>query len=104
VPSHRPGAPWYIVMESVSYEYDDPHELKRRAMKACEVLGLEPSKPNWFRIAKIIHDGLPDLVRMPSSPPPEYLAGAMGQMILKEAGKVIAGEDIRVEKEGASYG
>lgn len=104
IPANRPGAPWYIVMETAAYEYDDPHELRRRSIKACEVLGMEPSKPNWFRVAKIIHDGLPDLITMPSAPPPEYLKGAVGQMILKEAGKTIAGEDIRIEKQGATYG
>jgi len=104
IPANRPGAPWYIVMESASFEYDNPNELQRRAMKACDVLGIEPSRPNWFRIAKIIHEGLPDLIRMPSAPEPEYLKGAVGQMILKEGGKIIAGEDIRIEKEGAIYG
>lgn len=104
IPANRPGAPWYIVMESASFEYDDPHELARRSKKACEVLGIEPSRPNWFRVAKIIHEGLPDLIRMPSAPPPEYLKGAIGQMILREDGKEIGGEDIRLEKEGATYG
>lgn len=103
VPANRPGAPWYIVMESASFEYDDPHELQRRSIKACEVLGIEPSRPNWFRVAKIIHDGLPDLVRMPSAPEPEYLKGAIGQMIVREGGKILGGDDIRVEKEGVSY-
>jgi hypothetical protein len=104
VPTHRPGAPWFIVMESAAFEYDDAHELARRAAKACQVLGIEPTTANWVRIATIIHEGLPDLIRMPSAPMPEYLRGSIGQMILKEAGQVVAGEDIRVEKEGAVYG
>ena len=104
VPTNRPGAPWFIVMESAAFEYDEPNELARRAAKACDVLGIEPSTANWVRIATIIHEGLPDLIRMPSAPMPEYLRGSMGQMILKEAGQVVAGEDIRVEKEGVLYG
>jgi hypothetical protein len=104
IPANRPGAPWFIVMEPAAYEYADDRELARRAVKACEVLGLEPSKPNWVRVATIILEGLPDLIEMPSAPPPDYLKGAIGQMILKEAGKVIAGEDIRLEDEGVTYG
>lgn len=104
IPANRPGAPWFVVMESAAFEYDNPRELQRRAIKACEVLGIEASAPNWYRIAKLIHEGLPDLVSMPSAPPPEYLRGAIGQMILKEAGEKIHGEDIRVEKEGVTYG
>lgn len=103
IPANRPGAPWFIIMESAAFEYDNPIELQARSMKACDVLGMEPSRPNWFRIAKIIHEGLPDLIRMPAAPLPEYLKGSVGQMILKEGGKVIAGEDIRVEKEGVTY-
>lgn len=108
VPNRRPGAPWYVVMDSAAYTWDDSvpgnvATVARKASKACEVLGLEPTPTNCRRIAGIVIDGIPDLVRMPSAPPPEYLRGAIGQMILKEAGKTIAGEDIRVEKEGASY-
>lgn len=105
VPTFRPGAPWFIVQEPAAFEYDDPKELARRSVKACEVLGIEPSTANWVRVATIIHEGLPDLIRMPSAPLPEYLRGSIGQMILREGGKIVAGEDIRVEKEtGASYG
>lgn len=108
VPNRRPGAPWYVVMDSAAYTWDDSvpgnvATVARKALKACEVLGLEPTPTNCRRIAGIVIDGIPDLIRMPSAPPPEYLRGAIGQMILKEAGKTIAGEDIRVEKEGASY-
>lgn len=105
LPAERPGAPWFIVMEPDSWVYDDPHELKARSMKACEVLGMEPSRPNWFRIAKIIHDGLPDLIRMPSAPPAERLDAAIGHTILREDGKEVGGELIQPEKqEGVTYG
>lgn len=104
IPANRPGAPWFIVMESAAFEYNDPIQLQARSIKACTVLGMEPSRPNWFRIAKIIHDGLPDLIRMPSAPTPEYLKGSFGQMVLKAEGQAIAGEDIRIQKEGATYG
>ena len=103
IPAYRPGAPWYIVLESAAWKYDDPSYLAAQCVKACEVLGIEPSRPNWVRVAGIIHEGIPDLVRMPSAPPNE-LDAAIGQMQLKADGKIVAEQDIRPEKEGVHYG
>lgn len=103
IPAYRKGAPWFIVMESRAWEYDDPKQLAQSAIKACEVLGIEPSKPNWVRIATIIHEGLPDLVRMPSAPPPEFHDANFGEMHLKANGEIIASNTIQVEKEGVTY-
>lgn len=104
LPALRKGAPWYVVCESAAWKYDDPAYLAQQCAKACDVLGMEPSRPNWVRIATIIHEGLPDLIRMPSAPPAEYLRGSFGHMELRADGQKIAGEDILLEKEGASYG
>jgi hypothetical protein len=105
IPAERPGAPWFIIMEPEAWRYDDPHQLKASAMKACEVLGMEPSRPNWFRVAKIIHDGLPDLVLMPSAPDPEKLAGTYGQVVVREDGVEVGGEELKLDKEtGVTYG
>jgi hypothetical protein len=104
MPAFRKGAPWYIVCESAAFKYDAPTYLATQCVKACEVLGLEPSRANWVRVASIIHEGLPDLIRMPSAPPAEYLRGSMGAMELRADGQVIAGDDIRIEREGATYG
>lgn len=109
VPHLRKGAPWYIVMESAAYTWDDMDAknvpiVVAKAGKACEVLGIEPTPWNCKRLAGIIIDGLPDLVRMPSSPPTEYLRSSFGKMELRANGEVIAGDDIRIEKEGATYG
>lgn len=105
VPHRRPGAPWYIVGESASWKYNDPSYLARQCKVACDVLGLEPSMPNWVRIASIINEALPDLIRMPSAPDPELLKGNYGHRELREAGKVILSDDIKLEAEtGATYG
>ena len=104
VPTFRKGAPWYIVLESASYKYDDATYLARQCVTACNVLGLEPNRANWVRVASIINEGLPDLIRMPSAPPTEYMHGSMGHMQLRVDGQTVAGEEIRIEKEGASYG
>jgi hypothetical protein len=105
IPHLRPGAPWYVVKESAAFKYDDPTYLASQCATACDVLGIEPSTANWVRVATIINEGLPDLVRMPSAPPTEFSTASRGQILLREDGKTIAGEDIRLEKtEGVSYG
>jgi hypothetical protein len=104
IPAYRPGAPWYIVMESAAFRYDDPTYLASQCAKACEVLGIEPSRPNWVRVATIIHEGLPDLIRMPSAPLPEQYAASIGSMQLRADGQVLAEQDVRLDKEGVQYG
>jgi len=99
MPAHRaPGSPWFVVCESAAYRYDDPHYLARQAHKAAEVLGMAETTSTWFRIASIIHDGLSDLIRMPSAPEPEYIKAAIGEMKLLEDGSLISGRDIQIEK------
>lgn len=108
LPHLRPGAPWFIVMESASYSWDDsdrrniPNVVKK-SMKACEVLGIEGSPHNCRRVAGIIIDGLPDLIRMPHAPEKEYHRASFGNLLLKADGVPMASEEIRVEKEGVTY-
>jgi hypothetical protein len=104
LPTHRKGAPWYIVCESALYKYDDPQYLAAQSRKACEVLGMTESTDTWFKVATIIHDGLETLMRMPSSQPPDMHKGSFGSMQLRGDGQLIAAQDIRLEDEGASYG
>jgi hypothetical protein len=108
IPHLRKGAPWFVVMESAAFTWDDtdPRNVAvvvQKSMKACEVLGIEPTPVNCRRIAGIVIDGLPDLIRMPAKPPAEYHSASFGRMELRADGQAIAGEDIRVEKEGATY-
>lgn len=103
IPSVRGRAPWFVVCESAAYLYDDPIYLAKMARKAADVLGLGDMA--WFSLAKIIHEGLPDLVRMPSRQPPELMRGAIGSMQLRADGKVVVEQDVRLEREeGAVYG
>jgi hypothetical protein len=104
VPAYRLGAPWYVVAESASFRYDDPKYVAVQCVKACEVLGIKPSKENWARVGGIIVDGLPDLIRMPSAPRPDFRPGSFGEMTLRADGKVLAQQDIRLEREGVAYG
>lgn len=104
LPANRSsGSPWYIVCESAAYKYDDPHYLARQAAKAAEVLGMAESQSTWVRIATIIIDGLPDLIRMPPAPHPEKSNAVFGQMTMREDGRLIAGEEIRFDKVAAEY-
>lgn len=114
IPGVRKDAGWYIVDDSAAWKWNlnavDPIERRQalahadaQARIACSMLGIEPNKQNRARIINIVVDTLIELVRMPSAPPPEYLRGTVGQMILREGGKQLAGEDIRVADEGVSY-
>lgn len=109
IPRYRKGAPWYVVMEPAAHTWSDQDAknimaVVAKAYKACEVLGIEPNPTNCRRVAGIVNDAIPDLVRMPSAPPTQYRPESYGQMVLRGDGKVLAAEDIRVEAEGATYG
>lgn len=105
IPAFRKNSAWYIVCESAAYKYDNMRYLAEQCRKAAEVLGMEPSPNNWYKLATLIHDGLPELCAMPSAPDPKLMRGAIGEMKLLENGKLIAGQEIRLEREaGASYG
>lgn len=105
IPAYRKNSAWYIVCESAAYKYDNMQYLAAQCKKAAEVLGMEPSPNNWYKLATVIHDGLPELCAMPSAPPAELSKAAYGEMKLLEDGKLIAGQEIRLEQEaGASYG
>jgi hypothetical protein len=67
------------------------------------VLGIEPSKSNWVRVATIINEGLPDLITMPSAPERELMKASVGEMKLLADGAQIAGEEIRLEKDLVTY-
>lgn len=105
IPAYRKGAAWYIVCESSAYKYDNREYLKRQCMKAAEVLGMEPSPNNWIKLATIIHDGLPDLITMPTGPDKELTRANYGHMELRGDGKTLAAQEIKLEREeGATYG
>jgi hypothetical protein len=99
------GAPIYVIQENLAHAYDDPVQLAHTARAAAKALGLDDSSSTWFKIASIIHEGIPDLIRIPHrAPEPEYLKGNFGHMQVREAGRVIAEEEIRIEAEGPTYG
>lgn len=94
--------PTFVVMESNAYQYDNPIYLKQSALNACRFLRLNPAL-NWFRIAKIIHDGLPDLISMPTEPSWERKKREYGELVVKHEGKEIAREALVIEDKGPEY-
>lgn len=110
IPAFRRRAPWFVVMERAAYEWDDrdPRMLAmvvQRAVKACDVLGIEPTPANARRVIRIVNDAIPDLLLMPSAPLPEFLRGTFGHVELRANGELLAAQDIRIEAAGgASYG
>lgn len=102
--THRKGGAWFVVQEPTCWMYDDPHYLARQARKAAEVLGIDDSVNGWFRLASIIHDGLPELVSMPSAPAPDLLRGTFGRMALRANGEVIREDAVRIERALPTYG
>lgn len=109
IPHRRARAPWFIVLEAAAHEWNDQDpamlmQVIARAVKACDVLGVDPTPRNARRIIGIVNDALPDLIRMPSSPPADTRP-VIGQVILRANGQEVGGEEIRVEAtEGATYG
>lgn len=104
LPALRKGAPWYVVMDSAAWKYDEPRHMAAQCKIACDVLGIEPSQTNWVRIATIINEGLPDLIEMPSAPLPQHLGPVRGESIIKIDGKVMHQEEVKREDAGATYG
>lgn len=116
IPALRRNAGWAIIGESAAWKWAVDHDDRAMRMEAqahalveshkiCDQLNLEPSRPNRARVISIITGWLPDLVRMPAAPEPEFAPGTFGQMVLRADGKVLAGQEIRVEREGgAQYG
>ena len=99
----RPGSPFIVIGESAAWKYDDTVYLAEEARRAVDRLGMEPSMQTWMKLATIIHEGLGDLIKMPSAPPADYLKPVLGHMTLKADGQAIHSEDIRVEKSGVEY-
>ena len=109
IPAIRRRAPWFVVLEPAAHEWND-HEapnvrmLAQRALKACEVLGLEVNPRNAHRIVRIVNDALPDLVRMPSRQPNDFRPASYGQITMRADGVPIGAEEIRFEDAGVTYG
>lgn len=115
LPAMRRDATWFVVPEGSAFAWAVDHwaqDVRRDAMLhavrqsevACDMLGIEPTKRNKARVISIITGWLPDLIRMPSAPPPEFKPGSWGQQIMRADGVPFAAEELRDEVEGVTYG
>ncbi len=105
MPAHRAqGSHWFIICESAAYKYDNPNYLAQQSAQAARVMGMDETTSTWYRVADLILNYLPDLIRMPSAPEPEKMSHAIGEMKLMADGQLVKGEEIRLEKEGVTYG
>ncbi len=114
--NRRDGVGWFIVDESAAWRWNInavDASWRRTALEhcdaqsriACQLFGFEPTLRNRARIINLVTDWIPDLLRMPHSPEPEMSSATFGQMVMRADGKVVAGEEIRVEREaGQVYG
>ena len=102
LPANNRQCSWFVVCDSAAYKYDDSENgdvyLWQQSILACQHLQIEPTKANIYRIAKIINDGLMDLVQM--KPKKEYDQERLniGSVTLKANGEVVAQEDFSVPK------
>ena len=104
MPAHRPKSPaWFVVCESASWRYDDPEYLAQQARVAARALGMDETQSTWLRIATIIIEGLPDLIRMRSAPEPDVLPASAGEIKLSIDGDHVTTTEIKVEKAVAEY-
>lgn len=91
--AYRPKSPWFVVMESAAYLYDDPKYMAKRCPEAVRFMGLEDNTANWVKLATIVNEGLPDLVMMPSEQQHnDRKARELGTMTLRADGDVIRQE------------
>lgn len=105
MPAHRrQGAPWFVILESAAFKYDDPRYLANQSAKAATIMGMAETTSTWVRVADIIMNYLPDLIRMPTAPEPEYVKAAIGEMHLLADGQVVKSAEIRPEIEAPTYG
>lgn len=104
MPARRQHAPArFVVCESAAWKYSDPAYLAQQARRAAQALGMDETQSTWLRIATIIIEGIPDLIRMRSAPDPELLPGSAGEINLSVDGEQVTSTDIRVEKAVARY-
>lgn len=95
-PRRRKNVPAFVLCMSAAYKYDDPHYLAAQAKHICGLWGWS-DVTQWYRVAKVINDGLEDLLRLPPAPEQDDPKGAaMGEMSLTLDGKTIRESDIRV--------
>lgn len=73
-PANRPAKPCVIAL-SAAFKYDDPRYLAQAARAFGQVMGLSDDIATTARLADLIYDSLPDLLKIPPAPTTEKVVG-----------------------------
>lgn len=94
-PRYRQGVTGFIVCDSAAFKYTDPVYLAKQAKLCCELWGWEPAPDQWYKIAKIIDEGLADLVKLPPEPETAKPQGrSIGEASLIVGGRTLSTGEI----------
>jgi len=92
--------PAFIVCDSAAWKYDNPRYLAQQAKQCCDLWGEAHGTRRWYAIAKIIHEGLGDLVRLPPAPQLVEAQGpSIGEISLLVDGKVVSTGEVTAPDE-----
>lgn len=93
-PQFRKNVTAFVVCDSAAWKYDDPVYLAKQARHVANLWGEAPDSQRWFQIAKIIHEGLADLIRLKPKPVIAHTMPTIGEMELMVAGRRVAGAEM----------
>lgn len=83
----------FILCDSSAFKYTDPVYLAQQAKVCCELWGWEASTQAWYRIAKVMDEGLVDLIKLPPLPSATEFGKPIGEAVLMVGGReVVSGE------------
>lgn len=109
-PSKRLGAngrppPWAIIADSAAWKYSDDFYLMRQAMEFCKLWDM-PERSAAVKVATIINEGLPDLLRIPPQRVPESRGTVIGEADLLVDGKKLTTTEVSIPEgiDSEQYG
>ena len=73
-PAYRKAKPCIIAL-SAAYKYDDPRYCAQAARAFGQIMGLSDDMATTARLADLIYESLPDLLRIPPAPTAERVVG-----------------------------
>lgn len=73
-PAYRRAKPCIIAL-SAAYKYDDPRYLAHSARAFGRIMDLTDDMATTARLADLIHESLPDLLKIPPAPTTERVVG-----------------------------
>lgn len=78
----------YVICLSSAFKYLDQPYLIQQAHKACDVMGMFPTRDAVFKVATIIFDHLEELVRMKPEQEEEKESVGEGSLVASDGSKI----------------